>query len=282
MSAEPHPRLDPAPPERGRWGVLLPVERDAAGEPFGSPRPFGSPGPPELPESFDWRPPPSFRERAWRAVSVPVAVGTVVFVAALVVAIALVWLRPHGVEGPPAEVGAGATAELSLAGEGAGSGFSAGAAGENASASGAGTVFVHVVGEVLRPGVVELPLGSRVEAAIAAAGGPSEAAVLAGVNLARELVDGEQIIVPDAASAAAARAAEGGSASDSASSGGTLDLNAADARALESLPGIGPALAQRIVDWRRANGRFANVEQLLEVPGIGRKTLEGFREGVRI
>ncbi|MBK0418204.1 ComEA family DNA-binding protein [Leucobacter sp. CSA1] len=161
-----------------------------------------------------------------------------------------------------------------------------------------GEVFVHVVGEVNDPGVYELPADARVEAAIDAAGGTTPEAVLSGVNLARVVADGEQILVPDAETAAAAAAgtapgaAPGGGpgASSEAEAGvggaaigtGLVNLNTADAAALETLPRVGPALAQRIIDWRGANGGFASVDQLLEVSGIGVKTLEGLRDRVAV
>lgn len=122
----------------------------------------------------------------------------------------------------------------------------------------AGQVTVHVVGLVHRPGLVELPAGSRVADAIEAAGGAVRAKALASVNLARILIDGEQIIV-------AAAGASGASGSGSS----LVSLGTADAAALEALPGIGPVLAQRIVAWRTEHGPFASVDALGDVPGIG-------------
>lgn len=125
-----------------------------------------------------------------------------------------------------------------------------------------GTVVVSVVGEVTRPGLVTLPAGARVADAIAAAGGLLPEADPASVNLAAVVADGEQLAVgapvPGGAAAAAGPAA-----------GGLVDLNAADAAALDALPGIGPVLAQRIVDHRTAQGPFRSVEELDDVPGIG-------------
>ncbi|QIM17424.1 ComEA family DNA-binding protein [Leucobacter insecticola] len=148
-------------------------------------------------------------------------------------------------------------------------------------------VFVHVVGEVLNPGVVELNAGARASEAIEAAGGATPEAALAGVNLARVVVDGEQLLVPDAEQAAAQRASaavEGGGVTSggSATQGGLVNLNSADAAQLETLPRIGPALAQRIVDWRQTNGAFSSVEQLLEVSGVGAKILENLRDRVTV
>jgi competence protein ComEA len=110
--------------------------------------------------------------------------------------------------------------------------------------------------------------------AVAAAGGTTDDADLTAINLARVLADGEQIIVPVIGAAA--------------ETGGTtpgddrVDLNTADQAALESLPRIGPALAERIITWREENGRFASVDDLLAVPGIGEKLLAGIRDGVRV
>lgn len=137
----------------------------------------------------------------------------------------------------------------------------------------AGEVVVSVGGKVRRPGLVRLPAGSRVDDAIRAAGGPSSGADVGLVNLARRLVDGEQVLVgvdppPGAAPAGVA--------------GGLLDLNGATASDLDALPGIGPVLAQRIVDWRTRNGRFASVDQLREVPGIGEAKYQDLREKVTV
>lgn len=144
----------------------------------------------------------------------------------------------------------------------------------------AGSVYVHVLGEVAKPGVYVLDEGARVAEALAAAGGALPTADLTAVNLARAVVDGEQILVPSIG-AAPSGAAEGG-AGHSAGAGGLLDLNAADATALEELPRIGPALAQRIVEWRTTNGRFTSVDDLLGVSGIGEKLLAGIRDRVRV
>ncbi|MFJ6547668.1 helix-hairpin-helix domain-containing protein [Microbacterium sp. NPDC091676] len=135
-------------------------------------------------------------------------------------------------------------------------------------------IYVHVLGAVERPGLYVLRADSRVVDALAAAGGSTDAADLAGVNLARRVEDGEQILVPVVGAVADPSAAPPGD--------GTVDLNTADQAALEELPGIGPALAERIVAWREDNGRFRTVDDLLAVPGIGEKVLEGLRDGVRV
>nr|WP_206686678.1 MULTISPECIES: ComEA family DNA-binding protein [Microbacterium] len=133
-------------------------------------------------------------------------------------------------------------------------------------------IYVHVSGAVLSPGLYRLADGSRVVDVIAAAGGFADDADPAAVNLARLLTDGEQLHVGIAGESPAAPAA----------GDGRIDLNAADAGALETLPGIGPALAGRILAWREENGRFTSVDDLLAVPGIGEKVLAALRELVRV
>lgn len=134
-----------------------------------------------------------------------------------------------------------------------------------ASEAPSGVLYVHVLGEVTAPGLYEVPTGSRAVDVVAAAGGFTDAADQAQLNLARFVVDGEQILVP-AIGAAPPPAAAG--------AGGTtlVRLNAADLAELETLPGVGPALAQRIVDFREQNGGFTAIDQLKDVPGIGDKT----------
>lgn len=135
-----------------------------------------------------------------------------------------------------------------------------------------GTVVVDVAGEVRRPGVRELPAGSRVVDAIEAAGGARPGVDLSGLNLARVLVDGEQVLVGGAPAAPGAVVpAPAGAAPAPAA---LVDLNTADQAALEALPEIGPVTAQAILAWREEHGGFTAVQQLLEVTGIGPATLE--------
>jgi competence protein ComEA len=146
-------------------------------------------------------------------------------------------------------------------------------AGTTAGAS--GELYVHVLGAFARPGIYVLDLDARLVDALAAAGGATDDADLAAVNLARLLEDGEQIVVPIAGAAA--------DAPDAAAPGDDrVDLNTADQAALETLPRIGPALAERIISWRDENGRFGSVDDLLAVPGIGEKLLAGLRDGARV
>jgi competence protein ComEA len=127
-------------------------------------------------------------------------------------------------------------------------------------------LYVHVVGEVLSPGMYQLPIGARLVDAVFAAGGLTEDAENASVNLARELTDGEQIIVFSISQ-------EG--QSPGTTSSGLVSLNRAGDKELEELPGIGPALAGRIIAWREANGGFKSVQDLLKVSGIGESLLAG-------
>jgi competence protein ComEA len=134
---------------------------------------------------------------------------------------------------------------------------------------GAGSViYVHILGQVVHPGLYALRDGDRGVDIVAAAGGFTETADPAGINLARFLTDGEQIVVP----------AVGEVVASTGGGDGLVNLNTADAAALDTLPRIGPALAERILDWREKNGPFASVEDLLDVPGIGDAILEGLRD----
>ena len=144
-----------------------------------------------------------------------------------------------------------------------------------ATPSPAAVVVVHVVGRVARPGLVTLPAGSRVADAIAAAGGVTRPRAADSVNLARVLADGEQIAVGVDAVAAASTPTTGAVAP-------IVDLNTADLAALDSLPGVGPVLAGRILAWRQAHGPFRSVDELGEVSGIGDAILGQLRPLVRV
>jgi competence protein ComEA len=141
------------------------------------------------------------------------------------------------------------------------------------------SVFVHVLGAVTSPGLFELGSGSRVIDAISAAGGFTDEAEQGGVNLARILADGEQLVVPKIGEAPpAAESVVAGSAPGGAAAGGKVSLNSASAAELEALPRIGPAMAARIVEWRTANGRFSALNDLLSVAGIGQKTFDDIKD----
>jgi len=129
-------------------------------------------------------------------------------------------------------------------------------------------IFVHLVGEVKNPGIYELDAGARLIDAILAAQGFSDSADQGSVNLARELTDGEQIIIGLVGDAPAS---SGGTGAASNSGTGLISLSTADQALLETLPGVGPALAGRIIDYREANGGFRAVADLMNVSGIGDK-----------
>lgn len=145
-----------------------------------------------------------------------------------------------------------------------------------AAASGGPEVTVAVAGKVRRAGLVHLPSGSRVDDALRAAGGALPGVDTGLVNLARKLVDGEQVLVGVAAPVALPGTPTG------ATTGGSLDLNAAGVGDLDGLPGIGPVLAQKIVDWRTEHGRFASVDQLREVGGIGESKYAAIKAKVHV
>lgn len=137
-------------------------------------------------------------------------------------------------------------------------------------------VTVHVLGRVRDPGVYRLPAGARVADAVAAAGGLRPGARTRTLNLARILVDGEQVLVGRPGTPSGTSPGAPG-VPGAPGAGGPLDINTATAEELEALPGIGPVLAGRIVAWREANGPFPAVEILAEVPGIGPVLLENLR-----
>ena len=145
----------------------------------------------------------------------------------------------------------------------------------------AGRIVVHVVGAVVSPGVVVLADGARVADAIAAAGGAASDADTEQLNLARVLGDGEQVRVPHAGEQLVAPdpgpSPPGGASGGSTPGGGVVNINTAGAAELEALPGIGPALAARIVEYRDGHGPFASVDDLTDVPGIGPAKLEALR-----
>lgn len=186
-----------------------------------------------------------------------------------------------------------------------------GQAGQPAGASSEGSqepavsIFVHVIGAVREPGVYELSQGSRVSDAVDAAGGTTSKASVDSVNLARVLNDGEQVLVPTKAqvkdqgkvagqdgsaasqegSAAAGSAASSGSAGSSGSpsaGAGKININTASSDELQTLKGVGPATAQKIIDERTANGPFAKVDDLTRVSGIGEKKLASIRDSITV
>jgi competence protein ComEA len=140
----------------------------------------------------------------------------------------------------------------------------------------AARMYVHVAGAVRRPGLYRVPEGTRVGAAVERAGGPTGKADLAATNLAAQVEDGQQILVPVRGRAPAPVAAAGGGAP-----AGPISLASATQPQLEELDGIGPTLAGRILEYRDEHGGFRSVEELGEVEGIGEVRLAALREAVQ-
>lgn len=145
------------------------------------------------------------------------------------------------------------------------------------------TLVVHVDGAVTRPGVHELPVGSRVADAVRAAGGLAADADRTRINLAALVVDGSRVWIPTRGEETVPPVLTGATSSaGAAGSAGPVDVNTADRATLESLPGIGPTIAAAIVETRTARGGFASVDELVEVPGIGPTRLEALRDLVTV
>jgi competence protein ComEA len=184
------------------------------------------------------------------------AIAAVVVVAAVAAGVWLVRARPEAVSVPPPQVERPSTAQPGVAGQ--------------------QLLVVDVTGAVRRPGLRRLPPGSRVADAIRAAGGVLPGTKQPGVNLARKLVDGEQIVV------GAPAAAPGSGAAGPPATGGPVNLNTATIEQLDSLSGIGPVTAQRIIEWREAHGGFTSVDQLREIDGIGERRFASLRPQVTV
>ncbi|MHC9293874.1 helix-hairpin-helix domain-containing protein [Mycobacterium sp. LTG2003] len=154
-----------------------------------------------------------------------------------------------------------------------------------------GPMVVSVVGLVHKPGLVTLDSGARIADALTAAGGPLDGADLIGLNMARRVADGEQIVVGIAAppgepatmgSSIAGETSTPAPAAPADDPARPVDLNTATVEQLDALPGIGPVTAEAILAWRAANGRFASIDQLGDVDGIGPARLEKLRALVRV
>jgi competence protein ComEA len=138
-------------------------------------------------------------------------------------------------------------------------------------------LVIDVQGEVKTPGVYELPINSRVNDAIKSAGGANKSADLSYLNQARMLKDGEQIYVEKKVYTSA-----GTSRKSSTTFNGILNINRATAKELDKLPGIGPVIAGRIIEFRKINGAFQSIDDLRKVQGIGASTLEKFKSKIRV
>ena len=197
-----------------------------------------------------------------------VALVGVALLAALAVAV-YVWHgrpQPQAIAAPPVVTGAAPT-------------------GPAASTASARSMVVAVSGKVRRPGVVTVAAGARVIDVLKAAGGPLPGADIGTLNLARKVADGELVTVGVPAPAPVASGSAGAAPLGGDAAGGStapVDLNTATLAELDTLPGVGPVLAQRILDWRTEHGQFATVDQLSDVPGIGDARLAQLRDLVRV
>ena len=135
-------------------------------------------------------------------------------------------------------------------------------------------LVVHVVGAVHRPGLYRFAARSRVADAVARAGGATRRADLSLINLAAPLADGTQVVVPVKAPAGASGTATGGATAPA----GPVHLNIATLEQLDTLPGVGPVTAQKIVDYRQKHGAFSSLEELDAIPGIGPARIEQLRD----
>jgi competence protein ComEA len=180
----------------------------------------------------------------------------VAVLAAVALAIVVVGVRWMGGSGAARAPGAATLPVQPASGAGGGSG---------------GEVTVHVAGAVQHPGVYRLRRGERVDDAVRRAGGPGRRADLSAVNLAAPLEDGRQILVPTRTPAGVAAPADA-----------KINLNTATAEQLDTLAGVGPATAAKILAHREQHGAFASVEELADVPGIGERRLEALRELVTV
>ena len=235
---------------------------------------------PSVPEPLAPIPPPSPIQRlaeAWnRLREGDSPVPALVAVAVLALVAGLIWYRAglrQGEDLVPDVVPAAAAAA---------------SASETSATTGPGAkpaALVHVAGAVATPGLYHLPADARVADAITAAGGPAPAAEVDRLNLAAKVADGQRIAVPRRGEPTETAPVETGGAGPSGSGGepsGPVDLNNATATQLETLPGVGPATAARIIDQRTRQGGFKTVRDLLRVPGIGERRFAELKDRVRV
>jgi competence protein ComEA len=171
-------------------------------------------------------------------------------------------------------------------GSGGAAATTAGGGAAAATAGGGDELYVHVAGAVRKPGLIRLPQGTRVATALERAGGPTRRADLTLVNLAARVQDGQQIVVPvvgagAAGMGAAGAAGAGGATGASAVPGAKLHLSSATPEQLDQVDGIGPTLAERIVQYRTEHGGFRSIEELAEVEGIGEQRLATLRDALQ-
>ena len=199
----------------------------------------------------------------------PARLGAFLLISTVIVGV--MWSSYSSTQAPAFEVEADASSSLS-----------GDAVGEEEKS--ARQVVVYVSGAVRSPGVYELGEGSRVNDAIAAAGGLAEDAQPSQINLARVVSDGEQIAIPSQAEvdAASQGAAQSGQTAGGAASSGLVNINLADAAALQTLSGVGPSTAQAIIADREQNGSVSSIDDLMRVDGIGEKKFAKIKDAICI
>jgi competence protein ComEA len=228
-------------------------------------------------------PPPSWRDRAgelrdWRDRLSTGAAAAGVLIAVLAAAVVFMALRGGQLGG-----GGGGDVSLSLPRADSASSSGGDALPSATATTAGGLLHVHAAGAVVSPGVVTVPAGSRVADVVAAAGGAAADADLDQVNLAALVSDAERVYIPHKgeAGAALANSSVGGGAAGAAADG-IVNINQADEATLETLPGVGPATAQAIIDYRTEHGRFKSVDDLLNVRGIGPSKLSQIKPHARV
>lgn len=211
-----------------------------------------------------WWVPASLRDARWEP-GRPAALllSLVAVLAAVIAAVGVWWERPVPVPAPSLPLVAPSLADA-----------------PPTSVTATSEVVISVVGRVVRPGLVRLPDGSRVADALEAVGGALPDTDLTSLNLARRLSDGEQLLV--GVPPPPGQPVDGESPDSPAGADPVIDLNRATLEQLDTLPGVGPVTAQRILDWRTEHGRFSSVDQLREVGGIGQARFAQLKDLVRV
>ncbi|MGA4508490.1 helix-hairpin-helix domain-containing protein [Propionibacteriaceae bacterium G1746] len=241
-----------------------------------------APEPPERPEpteDADAGPPTGLVQRAQQFTRAHLQA------IAILVVVALVFTSVQLLRARPSEVPLALEPAIGTPGSASSGPGSTGSADASPAPSAAALLQVHVLGAVRRPGVVQVPQGARVHDAIAAAGGLTPQAHLGALNLAAPVSDGMQVVVADSPGATSTTSGEQPADQPGATGSGgqgLINLNTATQAQLETLPGVGPATAQKILAWRDEHGRFNRIEELQEVDGIGTKTFERLKPHVTV
>jgi competence protein ComEA len=197
-------------------------------------------------------------------------------VAAALLVVGIRWVQGSGSGGGAASGASYASSGSSGGGSGSSSGggsFGVGTSNED--------VVIDVAGEVRNPGVYRMPTGSRVNDALVRAGGATGGANLEAINLAARLGDGQQVVVPGKATAAASTGSADPAAAGEAAAAGPISLGSATVADLDTIEGIGPVTAQKIIEFRDQHGGVSSVDQLSQISGIGPATMQSLRAGLQ-